>query len=82
MGNRSKPAGLVGAVLVVSASLLVVRLDRASSMPPVPPAILPAPRPCPMGIQRFKDVPIFRAVSLMKGHVSHWLPSGFGVAGA
>jgi len=71
---------------------LAACIHGASYSRSIPTSILsPAPSPsplsnglsfCPMGINRGTSVSIANVVEKMDSHLPHWLPIGFGLAGA
>ncbi len=84
-------AWLVG-LLVVLAACTRGTSSSADRSRPLPRSILsPAPSPtplsnglsfCPMGLQRGTRISLSDVAGKMDGHLPHWLPGGFGLAGA
>lgn len=83
-------ARLVGLLVVLAAC--THGSSSADRSRPLPRSILspaPSPKPlsnglsfCPMGLQRGTRISLSDVAGKMDGHLPHWLPTGFGLAGA
>jgi hypothetical protein len=76
--------GAKSAVGIVLASVLMVACGGETPTPPPPPArlLLAAPRTCPLPLERADSLPANQIVDAMDGHLPHWFPGRWGLAGA